>query len=49
MIQAISCNSAESGITGTSAKEAGETIEGRLIPKAAWRNYQGGVITSQEL
>lgn len=50
MIQAIHVIQQNLGITGTSAKEAGETIEGSVnSAKAAWENYQGGVITSQEL
>ena len=50
MIQAIHVIQQNLGITGTSAKEAGETIGGSVnSAKAAWENYQGGVITSQEL
>lgn len=50
MIQAIHVIQQNLGITGTSAKEAGETIEGSVnSAKAAWENFQGGVITSQEL
>lgn len=50
IIQAIHVIQQNLGITGTSAKEAGETIEGSVnSAKAAWENYQGGVITSQEL
>ena len=50
MIQAIHVIQQNLGITGTSAKEAGETIEGSVnSAKAAWENYQSGVITSQEL
>ena len=50
MIQAIHVIQQNLGITDTSAKEAGETIEGSVnSAKAAWENYQGGVITSQEL
>lgn len=50
MIQAIHVIQQNLGITGTSAKKAGETIEGSVnSAKAAWENYQGGVITSQEL
>lgn len=50
MIRAIHVIQQNLGITGTSAKEAGETIEGSVnSAKAAWENYQGGVITSQEL
>ena len=50
MIQAIHVIQQNLGIAGTSAKEAGETIEGSVnSAKAAWENYQGGVITSQEL
>lgn len=50
MIQAIHVIQQNLGITGTSAEEAGETIEGSVnSAKAAWENFQGGVITSQEL
>lgn len=50
MIQAIHVIQQNLGITGTSAKEAGETIEGSVnSAKAAWENFRGGVITSQEL
>lgn len=50
MIQAIHVIQQNLGITGTSAKEAGETIGGSVnSAKAAWENFQGGVITSQEL
>lgn len=50
MIQAIHVIQQNLGITGTSAEEAGKTIEGSVnSAKAAWENYQGGVITSQEL
>lgn len=50
MIQAIHVIQQNLGITGTSAKEAGETIEGSVnSAKATWENFQGGVITSQEL
>lgn len=50
MIQAIHVIQQNLGITGTSAEEAGETIEGAInSAKAAWENFQGGVITSQEL
>lgn len=50
MIQAIHVIQQNLGITGTSAKEAGETIGGSVnSAKAAWENYLGGVITSQEL
>ena len=50
MIQAIHVIQQNFGITGTSAEEAGETIEGSVnSAKAAWENFQGGVITSQEL
>ena len=50
MIQAIHVIQQNLGITGTSAKEAGETIEGSVnSAKAAWENFQGGVITSQGL
>lgn len=50
MIQAIHVVQQNLGITGTSAEEAGDTIEGSVnSAKAAWENFQGGVITSQEL
>lgn len=50
MIQAIHVIQQNLGITGTSTEEAGETIEGSInSAKAAWENFQGGVITSQEL
>lgn len=50
MIQAIHVIQQNLGITGTSAEEAGKTIEGSVnSAKAAWENFQGGVITSQEL
>lgn len=50
MIQAIHVAQQNLGITGTSAEEAGDTIEGSVnSAKAAWENFQGGVITSQEL
>lgn len=50
MIQAIHVIQQNLGITGTSAEEAGDTIEGSVnSAKAAWENFQGGVITSQEL
>ena len=50
MIQAIHVIQQNLGITGTSAEEAGDTIEGSInSAKAAWENFQGGVITSQEL
>lgn len=50
MIQAIHVIQQNLGITGTSAEEAGETIEGSVnSAKAAWENFQGGVITSREL
>ena len=50
MIQAIHVIQQNLGITGTSAEEAGETIEGSVnSAKAAWENFQGGVITNQEL
>ena len=50
MIQAIHVVQQNLGITGTSAEEAGDTIEGAVnSAKAAWENFQGGVITSQEL
>ena len=50
MIQAIHVIQQNLGITGTSAEEAGETIEGSVnSAKAAWENFQGGVTTSQEL
>lgn len=50
MIQAIHVIQQNLGITGTSAEEAGETIEGSVnSAKAEWENFQGGVITSQEL
>ena len=50
MIQAIHVIQQNLGITGTSAEEAGKTIEGSInSAKAAWENFQGGVITSQEL
>lgn len=50
MIQAIHVIQQNLGITGTSAEEAGETIKGSVnSAKAAWENFQGGVITSQEL
>ena len=47
MIQAIHVVQQNLGITGTSAEEAGDTIEGSVnSAKAAWENFQGGVITS---
>ena len=50
MIQAIHKVQQNLGITGTSAKEASTTIEGSInSAKAAWKNFEGGVITSQEL
>lgn len=50
MIQAIHKVQQNLGITGTSAKEASTTIEGSVnSAKAAWKNFEGGVITSQEL
>lgn len=50
MIQAIHKVQQNLGITGTSAKEASTTIEGSVnSAKAAWENFEGGVITSQEL
>lgn len=50
MIQAIHVIQQNLGITGTSAEEAGKTIEGSVnSAKAAWEDFQGGVITSQEL
>ncbi len=50
MIQAIHVIQQNLGITGTSAEEVGETIEGSVnSAKAAWENFQGGVITNQEL
>lgn len=49
MIQAIHVIQQNLGITHV-AEEAGETIEGSVnSAKAAWENFQGGVITSQEL
>ncbi|RGN89366.1 phage tail protein [Dorea formicigenerans] len=50
MISAIHVIQQNLGITGTSAAEAGDTIEGSInSAKAAWENFEGGVITSQEL
>lgn len=50
MIQAIHKVQQNLGITGTSAKEASTTIEGSVnSAKAAWENFEAGVITSQEL
>ena len=50
MIQAIHVIQQNLGITGASAEEAKKTIEGSVnSAKAAWENFQGGVITSQEL
>lgn len=50
MISAIHVIQQNLGITGTSAEEAGSTIEGSVnSAKAAWEDFRGGVITSQEL
>ncbi len=50
MIQAIHKIQDNLDITGTTAKEAATTIEGSInSAKAAWEDFQAGVITSQEL
>lgn len=49
IINAISVVQKKLDIAGTSGKEALTTIEGSVnSAKAAWENFQGGVITSQE-
>lgn len=50
MIQAIHQIQTNLDITGTTAKEASTTIEGSInSAKAAWENFQGGVISAQDL
>ena len=50
IVNAISVVQKKLDIAGTSGKEALTTIEGSVnSAKAAWENFEGGVITSQEL
>lgn len=50
MIQAIHEVQKNLGITGTSASEASTTIEGSVnSAKAAWENFEAGVISANEL
>lgn len=50
IIQAIHVIQEEMGITGTTASEAATTIEGSVnSAKAAWENFEAGVISANEL